>query len=491
MRPREVHGGTGLAKAGIILATFALVTLARTERVRAGDAPPPGSSDEARTEATSEEDAPDDDDDDDDGLPPVRATTRIDETRTLGEPTDDEIRPPPPPTQPDASDARTEVAAFPIIAGNSDIGVQFGGAGFLTRLAPGAKPYAWKGDILLSMSLKPGPGGSVDIAQQQHDIRFDFPKFLGTKVRVMPGLFVERHVNSGYFGLGNASQPSVGPDGSFGRRNQAIVEEAKLRVNVRVPIKGPFDAMFGLQIRYTDATAYAGSKLEEDARATDADGRPLLLGMDPTFSLIPAAGIVYDTRDNEISPRRGAFDVFGVRAGGAWPSSREIGYGGGSIVLRRYIPAGPIVLAGRVVADVIVGRAPFYDLTQGVTFTPTDLIGGLGGLRGVPNGRYTGKVKMFTTAEARALLFQFTALKQRFRVGTQAFVDVGRIFSDLSPEARLDGTGLGLKYGVGGGAYFIWGEAAVIRMEIAYSPDARSANEGLPIGFYIADGHAF
>lgn len=59
-----------------------------------------------------------------------------------------------------------------------------GAAGFITRVAAGSRPYyVWKTDLLLSLSLKPGPDG-LDVAQ----LRFDFPRFLGSRVRVMPGL---------------------------------------------------------------------------------------------------------------------------------------------------------------------------------------------------------------------------------------------------------------------------------------------------------------
>ncbi len=392
---------------------------------------------------------------------------------------------------------KTEVAALPILAGNSDIGVQVGGAAFMTHLAGGIRPYAWKADLLLSASLKPGPTGGVDLAQQAHDLRLDIPRFLGSRVRLMPGFFVERHVNAGYFGLGNATLAIPFPDGSVGRRYHSVTEEVRFRLNARFPLTGRFDGMLGVQLRYTDADAYPYSKLAADAAVIEPDGRPRIFGMDPIASAIPAAGLVYDTRNDEISPRSGSFDMIGIRAGlgvpaGPGSSNRGMRYVGGSVVLRRYAPlVGPLVLATRFVGDVIAGDAPFYDLVQGITFTPIDLIGGHGGLRGVPNGRYTGKIKTLATLEVRSQLVTFGLLGARFRVGTQAFGDVGRVWSDFKHDPARDGRGLGLKYGVGGGLYLIWGTAAVIRMEVAYSPDAVAANPGLPIGVYIADGHAF
>lgn len=400
-----------------------------------------------------------------------------------------------PPIEPRAPESpKTEYAAFPIVAGNSDIGVQLGVAGFITRVAAGARPYVWKSDVLLSASFKPSPGedAGIDVAHQAYDLRLDLPRYLGTRVRVMPGVFVERHVNSGYFGLGNDAPAIPLRDGTFGRRYQAITEEVRVRLNVRFPLHGPIDGMAGIMLRYTDATAYAGSKLEADSRVVESNGEPRVRGLDPIASAIPAVGVVYDTRDNEISPRSGSFHIVGLRAMGGLPSSRDVGYVGGSVVLRKYVPLpGSFVFATRFVGDVMAGNAPFYDLAQGVTFTPVDLIGGHGGLRGVPNGRYTGKVKVLASAELRTLLVTFGLLGQRLRLGAQAFVDVGRIWSELPPDSRRDGRGVGLKYGVGGGFYLIWGEAAVVRLELAYSPDAHDANPGLPIGIYAADGHAF
>jgi hypothetical protein len=391
--------------------------------------------------------------------------------------------------EPAEEEPRTELAAFPLLGANSDIGVQLGAAAFLTRVARGQKPYFWRGETALSLSLKSSPDGT-EVAQQAYRVRFDYPRAFETTLRLMPAVAYERHVNGGYFGLGNASAAVPYADGTFGRRYQSVVEELRGALNVRFPFVGPFDAMLGLQVRRTSASAYPGSKLEDDAVVAPPNG-PRVFGLEPMLGVIPAAGLVYDTRDDEISPRSGAFDVVGLRAGVGVTDSR-MKYGAGSLVLRRYVPlVGPLVLAGRFIGDVIVGDAPFYDLIQGVAFTPVEMLGGARGLRGVPDGRYAGKIKLLATVEPRAQLVDFRFLKQRFRIGAQAFVDVGRVWSDFEADPTLDGEGLGLKYGVGGGSYIIWGEGAIIRIELAYSPDARVYTPSFPFGFYIADSHAF
>jgi len=386
---------------------------------------------------------------------------------------------------------RTELAALPLVAGSSDIGVQLGGIAALTRLVEGYKPYRWKADVLLSLSIKDGPRG-LEVAQQSHDVRLDVPRFLDSRVRLMTGIFVERHVNAGYFGLGNAAPAIANPDGRYGNKYQAITTEGRLRVNARVPIHGAFDLMVGLQVRYTDATAYPGSQLERDAAARYSNGDRVILGMDPVGTAIPAIGFVYDTRDEEISPHRGAFDMIGVRASYGLPTTAGVRYVGFSGMFRRYTPLfGPFVLAGRIFGDAMIGDVPFYDLSQGGTFIAHDLIGGPEGVRGVPNGRYAGKMKIVGNIELRAFLLSFRLLGERFRMGTQVFFDTGRVWNDWKNDPARDGRTLGLKYGVGGGLYFIWGEAAVFRLELAYSPDARSANPNFPIGLYADDGHMF
>jgi hypothetical protein len=82
-------------------------------------------------------------------------------------------------------------------------------------------------------------------------------------------------------------------------------------------------------------------------------------------------------------------------------------------------------------------------------------------------------------------------LGQQFRFGGNLLFDTGRLWSDYTFHSRLDGTGIGLKWGAGVGAYLQWGQAAVFRLEVAYSPDARSENPGLPLGIYVEDGVMF
>ena len=66
----------------------------------------------------------------------------------------------PPPAKPGHLDPRRyELAGFPIVGGNSDIGFQFGAAATWTRFYDADRPYLWNIDLLLSASLKDDVSG--------------------------------------------------------------------------------------------------------------------------------------------------------------------------------------------------------------------------------------------------------------------------------------------------------------------------------------------
>lgn len=383
-----------------------------------------------------------------------------------------------------------ELAGAPILGGSTDIGFQLGVAATFTRVSPRYQPYRWKLDGLVSASVKDGPRGT-EVVQQSHDMRIDVPRAVGGRVRVMPGVFFERTVNAGYFGIGNASQAIANPDGSLGSRYQYIHREIRARVNLRQQLAGPFSVMYGLSLRNVSPTSYAGSRLDLDAKRRADDGEPYIRGLQTLNHAAVAGGLIYDTRDNEITPHRGSFDQYAMRVGGATPTSAGVYYGAANLILRRYVPiGGPFVFAGRVFVDAMAGNPAYYDLSQGGALIPIDLPGGAAGVRGVPNGRYSGLVKAVANAEIRVTHLRFRLFGDDFRIGNNIFADVGRVFTRYGPDPR-DGTGLGLKYGVGAGVFVVWGTAAVFRVEFAYSPDAVAANPNFPIGIYAADSQMF
>jgi hypothetical protein len=386
---------------------------------------------------------------------------------------------------------RTEYAGFPVLGGSTDVGVQFGAAGTITHVGDRFKPYWWKVDGLVSFSVKGGPRGT-EIVQQSHDMRWDIPGGGGGKVRLMPAVFYDKTVNSGYFGLGNASPVVPLPNGDLGDRYQFKHEEASTRLNARSPLNGPYSTMYGWQLRYANPHAYPDSRLAIDAATRLPNGQPLIYGLQPLGIATLNGGVLYDTRDDEIFPKRGAFHVGSLRVSGATPTNSGVYWAGLNFTLRDFerLP-GSFVFAGRFMIDLMAGHVPFYDLSQGQAFDPNDMPGGPYGIRGVPKGRYAGLIKVVWNAELRRIHGAFHLFGSRFQIGTTAFIDMGRVWTDYTFANPRDGTGIGLKYGVGGGPFLIWDTAALLSVNIAYSPDATAANPGFPLGIYVQEGLTF
>ncbi|MFO0664971.1 MAG: BamA/TamA family outer membrane protein [Polyangiaceae bacterium] len=389
------------------------------------------------------------------------------------------------PTKPE-----THWAALPVLGGSSDIGFQFGGVFGLSRYVPGYKPYRWYLDVFAALSLKGGPRG-MESVEQTFDVRLDYPRFAESMWRLMPAFVYVRTVNSGYFGVGNASAAVAGPDGTYGSRYQFIHQEMRPRINIRRQIgDSKFHFMTGILGRYMNPTMYPGSKLEEDSKRTEPDGSRAVYGTKPLVLLEPAAGIIYDTRNDELTPSKGAYDLYALRTAVAMPAREDVRYAGATIMLRRYVPLfGPVVLATRLVGDAMFGHVPFYDLSTGNTFVATDLPGGAEGIRGVPNGRYSGLLKVVGNIELRTMFPWFKLFGQRMRLGATIFFDTGRVWAGYGSSDK-DGKGPGLKFGTGAGLYFQWNES-LFRVEFAYSPDARSANPSFPFGLYVDDRQMF
>jgi hypothetical protein len=392
----------------------------------------------------------------------------------------------------DYTTARYEPAGIPLLGGSSDIGFQFGAVGTLSRFADGIKPYAWNMDLVVSASVKDGPSGA-EIAQESFLWSDDIPGLWGGKLRLNPQVSYQRTINMGYFGLGNASTAVVAGNytGPNGRYFEWLSSTAHATFQPRLTLEGPWSLTGVLGYRYADASAYADSKLARDGIAKNPDGSPVIRGVEALSLPQLALGAIYDSRDNEIFTRSGAYHQVAVSYTQAVPTSSDVRYGEAQLFLSGFRSLGPLVLAGRLVADFELGNVPFYDLAQSGPIGQTAAIGGSAGVRGVPVGRYSGEIKIYGNAELRAMFFDFTLLRQRFTIGGDALFDTGRSWLNYSFRSPLDGDGVGLKYGAGGGLYVLWGQAAIFRIDVAYSPDAAAENPSFPVGFYVEDGTMF
>ncbi len=389
---------------------------------------------------------------------------------------------------------RYEPAGFPTLGGDTDTGALVGVATSLTRFGEGVRPYEWNLNVVTSVSFKNVDG--FRLVQQNYLVAFDLPRFEGSDVRLMPETSYVRAIDAPYFGRGNAATPQPPPGtASPATYDQYLSQTFLFREITRVAIHRPYELVFEPRIRYTAPVAYPGSRLASDVGADGANGAPLVAGLRDETLLTASAGIIEDSRDDQFYPKHGVFHQLGLKYTFSVPGGGA-SYGSLSGVFAGYVSlGGELVLALRGVADFDVGTVPFFDLYTGGPFQTTQLVGGSTGVRGVPLGLFSGLVKAVGNVEVRDFFAVFHVLRQKIRLGGDVFFDAGRAFDDYRFTSPRDGTGLGVHWGTGAGFYVGWGDAALVRIEVAGSPDAFPlrllGGAGAPLGIYVEDGMMF
>lgn len=377
---------------------------------------------------------------------------------------------------------RLETGAVPIMMGDSDLGFGTGGALSLARFRPGYEPFRWQLMAVLFLTMKNTAANGFETVFHNHIIRLDLPGLAGGRLRLQSELAFGRHSNLGYYGLGNqaAAQPS---DDRRRYQYDRIYPEAS--VKARVKLAGPLALLLGGTLSYNWVRPYPGSKLAEDLASDDPYLKEHLKGTTDHLIGLIDVGILWDTRDHDMVPTRG---VFHELSGRFTPNlASDVAYGGGTIALRffRSLYRDRLVFASRVMGDFLVGNPPIYELARNGGLGSMPSPGGGSGIRGVPQGRFHGRVKLVSNVELRGKLLPFTIKEQRFNLGATVFADVGRVWSDFQAPERFDGSATAAKVGLGGGARLQWGEAFLMRMDLAWSPDAE------PVGFYFNVNHVF
>ncbi|MBW2454671.1 MAG: hypothetical protein JRI68_09175 [Deltaproteobacteria bacterium] len=385
---------------------------------------------------------------------------------------------------------RVEPTIVPAFAGSSDIGFLFGAMGTLAQFDPAYDPYRWRGESVFVTAVKDGPDGA-ELTMQVYFLRLNFPELLGGALRLTPEVFFVRRINAGYFGLGNASRPGLseaertGPE--TGRVNQYMSTSPMVLCNAQIDMGYGLSALVGGLLRASFVDPYANSRLAVDASALDRWGEPLIRGVDPEghgYGRL-AAGGQFDSRDHETAPQRGMFHSLGGYLSPPGPMGSDHWFGGVTADARFFAPVirDHLVAGLRVLGDMQFGDPPFYQLGQYGVFRDQGFTGSRG-LRGPPQGRYHGRVKVLGNLELRAMFLSFMLFEQRWRFGASAVADAGRVWADYRIDPVLDGTGLGLKYGVGGGPRLQVGETVMIRIDAVYSPHSPDGYGDLPVGIY-------
>jgi outer membrane protein assembly factor BamA len=377
----------------------------------------------------------------------------------------------------------TEITVVPFIGGNSDVGL---GGGYIASVAgvdPAYEPFVYRVESAGTLTFQ-SEGDGVRVPYIDNYLLLTLPHVVKDRVRLEARVSYTREATLKYYGLGNASTVERGRD-----PNSSYFEH--VRVHPTFVFNGQWQAE---EVRFNWGFTYIhntfeipeDSRLAEDMRSGSEHVRRLLGTAETHGSLKLSAGAGLDTRDDEVSPEKGSFHTLrGDFSPGSLGERATIGrWGRVNAAVRFYetLIDDRLVFAFRLLGDFLFGDAPFYELPR---FDETFAIGGSKGVRGVPAQRYYGKVKAFTNIELRSELFDFELFGDRRGVGLTGFGDFGRTWADYKSDPELDGEGLGLKYGLGGGLRLTSGKAFVLRLDVAWSPDAN------PVSGYLISGHHF
>jgi outer membrane protein assembly factor BamA len=373
-----------------------------------------------------------------------------------------------------------ELAIVPLVGGDTDVGIGGGALGSVARPAPGDKIFRWKLEGAAFGTTKRQEGKFTSPYQDIY-LMLTLKDLARGRLRLELRVAYTRESNLRYYGIGNAAPAPIEERAArdfFTRTHPAAW------VRARFKLTGPLQLLLGTMYMHNTIEFDPESTLLRDAAMGSETVRSLLtVNTDHGLHLLEA-GLIYDSRDNEVAPTRGQHHRFNVRASPFESPALPYRYVGLSGSLSGFAPirGDKIVLAGRLVGDIMMGTVPFYELSR---FDETSAIGGPKYVRGVPSNRYWGKRKLMANLEVRAALFEFGVGKSRYELGSAAFFDAGRVWAELGQHEELDGTGWGIKYGTGAGLRLRKGTTFVLRADVAWSPDAR------PIGGYFLADHIF
>ncbi|HYT69806.1 MAG TPA: BamA/TamA family outer membrane protein [Gemmatimonadales bacterium] len=220
----------------------------------------------------------------------------------------------------------------------------------------------------------------------------------------------------GYYGLGNDtpySPDSVTANGAYFYKVSRT--HATIRATLQRRLVGPVRVLVGAAIQRSDFRLLPGqSVFRRDLASGVVDP-----GTVPFTDKVVRAGVIVDTRDNEIDPHSGLF-VEALFAGGS-------GYTRTTAHARVHAhPFRKLILAARLAAEGMGGTPPLAaQLEMESSERPFVAVGGYRSLRGYYDGRFTGRGKLLGGVEARyAVVWSPSVLELK----VVAFCDGGRVF---------------------------------------------------------------
>lgn len=394
---------------------------------------------------------------------------------------------------------RREYNFLPGVNYSTERGFGFGVTGSIAQFREGIEPYHWRLFFRLFATVILDDNNQAVFPFHHDAVSLDLRGLAQNKVRLLLRAGFFRFSTTGYFGLGNASKRDPKRASTYYQYDRTYpTAYAGLFTEIWRKGKQRLEVHTSLALMHNSIVLNPGSQIQEELRRslqpnddTSQKLNEMMRGLRPHTQIKAVVGLIYDSRNHEFSPQRGMFHELTLRAilPGLAPG---LAFAAGHINLRFFAPLWKnyLVLAVRLMGDMIWGSPPIYELyTLGGTRN-LDGPGGLNTIRGIRAQRYYGKIKVVGNLELRSVIFDFHLWKQHLRLGLLLFVDSGRVWLDYTypneaTRAAFDGNELGFTAAIGGGGRLQWGETFILRADFGWSPTDQD------LGFYIWVGHLF
>ncbi len=350
-----------------------------------------------------------------------------------------------------------ELGGVPAINYSSDEGFGYGVDLELYDYGTGVRPYRYTVQPKLEFST----GGRRNL-----EVFFDAPHVLPGGWRMDAFVGTERQRFEPFYGIGNAAPRSssiLEADGdyyAFDRTRTQLLANLQHRLAttaVRLLVGA------GVARVTTDPLPYDSGMtlLARSLGWTPGEEKPA------GWSNFVRAGLIWDTRDREIGPRRGTWtELLVQRVDRLLGSSDD--YTRWTFADRRYFPLGArATFAHRLLVQYTGGTVPFYDLYYVQTsFKQLEGLGGAKTLRGIPKNRYADHGLALWNAEVRWRATDFRAVGKPWHLVLSGFVDTGRVWNGDALSLA------GWHSGYGGGVRLGMGESFVAALDAGHSREA-------------------
>ena len=240
-------------------------------------------------------------------------------------------------SEPNAADRKTELGIVPLAGGDTDYGF---GVGFLANVAgvdPAVTPFIWRleaGGFVSFRAKDISPAEWVNPYQDFYLV-LTVPHFLHRRLRLELRPSYTRETTQRFYGLGNAS---IAPADDVPSRDFYGRAHPTLLTRLRWELVGDVYVQLGAAYTENWFAVDAESTLAAEMTAGTPTERQMLGTATEHGVLLVENALGYDSRDSEISPRRGQYHWVKLRSSPRLGEHLPYQYGQLDVAARFYVP---------------------------------------------------------------------------------------------------------------------------------------------------------